>query len=294
LQVGITGYDESLPTLEAAIARDPLFAPAYAGIATAHAERSGEFRFNFSDERTKMWTASKKALELDPMLAEAQEAIGLAYTRDAQWQQSEKSFRKAIEIEPGSAEIRRHFAMFLLWPLGRLDEALTQLRIAEESDPLSVPVHIGLFNVLLARGSFDEAAAECAMMPEKSGGSECLGRVRIGQGKIDQAIQILARTLNKGLPAGHEVRGYLGFAFGLAGRRQEAEQLEAETRWLNPFNHALIFAGLKNKERTLEALERAIPGGPFRMGRALLNPELSLLRSDPRLKALRQTVGLPN
>jgi hypothetical protein len=99
--------------------------------------------------------------------------------------------------------------------------------------------------------------------------------------------------MNRGVPAGNEIRGYLGFAYSRAGRREEAEKLETATSPLNPFNHALIFAGLGDKERTLEALERAAAGGPFRIGRALYFPELSLLRGDARLKALRGKVGLP-
>jgi TolB-like protein len=293
LQTGIVGYDDAIPVLEAAIRKDPSFAPAYAELAVAHAERSGEFRFNLGDEMVKMRTAAEKAIQLDPLLAEAHEALGMAYAREAQWQESEKSFLKAIELDPNASEPRAHFTLFLLWPLDRLDEALKELRIAERSDPLSVPVHIGLFNVLLAGGRYDQAELECGKIPQRQGGSECLARVRMGQGKVEEAIQILTAALKDGVPAGNEVRGYLGFAYGRAGRREDAEKLEAATPPVNPFNHALIFASLGDKDRTFEALERAASGGPFRIGRALTYPELSLLRGDLRLKALRRKVGLP-
>jgi TolB-like protein len=292
LQTGIIGYDDAIPALEAAIAKDPSFAPAYAGLAAAHAMRSGEFRFNLGDEIVKMRAAAEKAIQLDPLLAEAHSALGMAYARDAKWQESEKSFRRAIELDSSASEPRQNFTLFLLWPLGRLQEALKQLRIAERSDPLSVLVHAGLANVLIAGGRYDEAQIECGKIPE-TGESECLGRVRLGQGKFDQAIQIFTADLNRGLSAGNQVRGYLGFAYGRAGRREEAEKLEAETPAVNPLNHALIFAGLGDKDRTFEALERAAAGGPFRIGRVLTWPELSLLRGDPRLKTLRRKVGLP-
>ena len=67
----------------------------------------------------------------------------------------------------------------------------------------------------------------------------------------------------------------------------------ASTPSINPFNRALIFAGLSDKDRTFEALDRAAAGGPFRIGRALTFPEFALLRGDPRVKALRNKVGLP-
>jgi adenylate cyclase len=293
IQQGISGYNASIPLLEEAIAKDPSFAPAYAGLAAAHAARSGEFRFDLGDEMVKMRAAAEKAIQLDPLLAEAHDALGMAYARDARWQESEKSFRRSIELDPVSSEPRENFAMFLLWPLGRLDQAAKQLRMSEQSDPLSVIPHVGLFNVLIAEGRYDEAEIECEKLPDANGGSECRGRVRLGQGKVEQAIQILTEALNQGRSAGNQDRGFLGFAYGRAGRRAEAEKLEADTPSVNPINHALIFAGLGDKDRTFEALERAAAGGPFRIGRALTWPELSLLRGDPRLKALRKKVGLP-
>jgi TolB-like protein len=293
IQQGLHGYDASIPVLEEAIAKDPSFAPAYAGLAAAHATRSGEYRFDLGDEMVKMRAAAEKAIQLDPLLAEAHYALGMAYARDARWQESEKSFRRSIELAPRSSEPRMNFAMFLLWPLGKLDQAAKQLRMAEESDPLSMIPHVGLFQVLIAEGRYDEAEKECEKLPFEDFGRQCLGRVSLGQGKVEQAIQIFSKPVNQDLSAGSQVRGFLGFALGRAGRRAEAEKLEAETPSVNPFNHALIFAGLGDKDKTFEALERAAAGGPFRIGRALSWPELSLLRGDPRVKALRKKVGLP-
>jgi hypothetical protein len=79
---------------------------------------------------------------------------------------------------------------------------------------------------------------------------------------------------------------------GRAGLRDEAEKYAASVAG-NPFQQALTFAGLGDKERTLEALDRMTMLGPFRIGRALTFPEFALLRGDPRLKALRRKVGLP-
>jgi hypothetical protein len=61
----------------------------------------------------------------------------------------------------------------------------------------------------------------------------------------------------------------------------------------NPFNQALVYAGLGDKDRTLEALNRLVALGPVRVGRALNIPEMALPRGDPRLKALRKKAGLP-
>jgi serine/threonine-protein kinase len=294
LQRNLRGYDESIGPLEEAIAKDPSFAPAYAGLAAARAVRSGQFRFDLADESFKMRSAAEKAIQLDPLLAEAHEALGMAYAHDAKWDQSEKSFRHAIELDPNRSITYAHFALFLLWPLGRIDEAIQQLRIAQKADPLSPAIQVNLSNALIAAGRYEEAAGICQKLPEQvTGRSQCLGRVRLGEGRIGEAIQIFETAFNRGVGAGSEVRGGLGYAYARAGRRDDAEKLAASTPSINPFNRAIIFAGLGDKDRTFAALDLAAAAGPFRIGRALTFPEFAVLRGDPRVKALRKRVGLP-
>ena len=86
---------------------------------------------------------------------------------------------------------------------------------------------------------------------------------------------------------GLRIRGYLGYAYGRAGRREEAEKL-ATTVATNPFQEALIFAGLGDKDRTFEALDRMTVQGAVRIGRALTFPEFAFLRGDPRVKGSPQ------
>jgi serine/threonine-protein kinase len=240
-----------------------------------------------------MRTAAEKAIQLDPMLAEAHEALGMAYARDARWDQSERSFRRAIELDPNRPMSYDHFAFFLLWPLGRIDEALQQIRVAEKADPLSPAVRHDLSYALIAAGRYAEAADLCQKLPaDRLGTTDCLGRARLGQGRISEAIQILETAFNRGVSPRADTRGYLGYAYARAGRRGDAEKLAAASP-LNPFNQAVIYAGLGDKGRAFEALDRAATAGPFRMGRELTFPELALLRGDPRVKALCKKVGLP-
>jgi serine/threonine-protein kinase len=275
------------------IDKDPSFAPAYAALAAAYAARSGEDRFDRAEELVNMRAAAEKAIQLDPLLAEAHDALGMVFARDAQWEQSEKSFRRAIDLDPGRSESYRHFTMFLLLPLSRIQEALRQLRMAERRDPLSSRIHYDLGYVLTSLGRFDEAAANCEKLPSDfPGKSECLGRALYDQGRIIEAIQILADGVNQATQIGSPIRGYLGYAHGRAGHREEAEKLAAAAA-TRPFNQALTFAGLSDKDRTFEALDRMSVLGPFRIGRALTFPEFAFLRGDPRLKALRRKVGLP-
>jgi TolB-like protein/Flp pilus assembly protein TadD len=295
LRRGPSGYDPSIVLFKESIAKDVSFAPAYAGLAAAHTARSNSFRFlDVVEELTKMRAAAEKAIQLDPLLAEAHDALGMAYTRDGQWGQSEESFRRAIELDAGRSESHLHFAAFLLLPLGRYDEALRHLRIAEKADPLSSGVRFYLAYVLNAARRYGEAAVQCEKLPtDFEDKSLLLGRARLGQGRTDEAIQILETALNQGVKPGSETWGLLGYAYARAGRREEAENLAAAAPSQNPFNQALIFAGLGDMNRTLQALDLAATAGPLRMGRALTWPEMSLLSGDPRVKALRKKVGLP-
>jgi TolB-like protein len=271
------------PALEAAsaykqvMAKDPSFAPAYAGLASAYAASSAQgFRDDHAEEVMAMRSAAEKAIQLDPLLAEAHAALGMVRAREGQWVQSEQSFRRSIQLDPNNSQTHSDFSMWLLWPLGRIDEALREMRIAGKADPLSALIELRLGLTLIAAGRYEEAAAHCAGSPE------CLGQARLGEGRIDEAIQILSTLENP---------RYLGYAYGRAGRREEAEKLALAVA-PNAFSQALIFAGLGDKDRTFQALDRVAELGGIRIGRALNSPEFALLHNDPRAKALRKRVGL--
>jgi tetratricopeptide (TPR) repeat protein len=279
---------DQLPAREAAaiyqrvIAKDPLFAPAYAGLAAAYAASSAQHpghQEHAVEELTQMRSAAEKAVQLDPLLAEAHDALGMVYARDGHWGEAEDSFRLAIGIDPNDSAAYTDFAMWLLLPLGRVDEAIRYLRTAEKADPLSAAVQHALGLALIYTGRYEEAVGHC-----RRGilDAECLGRARLGQGKFDEAVTIL----RAGNPR------YLGYAYGRAGRRAEAEEIAARVA-PNPFSEALVFAGLGDKSHTLEALDRVAKLGGARIGRALNAPEFALLRSDPRADTLRAKVGLP-
>src|SRR5436305_1777420 len=107
------GTDETIGLFQDAIAKDPSFAPGYAGLAAAYAYRSGTVESDPAD-LARMRTAAEKAIQLDPLLAEAHDALGIAYAREAKWKQAEKSFRRALELDPNRAKSYGDFVMDLL------------------------------------------------------------------------------------------------------------------------------------------------------------------------------------
>ena len=158
-----------------------------------------------------MRAAAEKAIALDPLLPEAHDALGMVRARDAQWEQSEQSFRRTIKIDPSRPESHGHYATYLLLPLGRIEEALKQVLAAEKADPLSPDVQGWLAYVQISAGRYNEAASHCDKQPDDFRNKpECLGRARLGQGRTGEAIQILEAALNRGASPGSAIRGELG------------------------------------------------------------------------------------
>jgi TolB-like protein len=278
-----------IPVFEQAIAKDPSFAPAYAGLAVAHLTLSGQPANEAGTEVAKMRAAAEMAVQLDPLSAESYDALGAAYAREAQWDQAEKSFRHSMELQPNRQESHGYFAMYYLLPLGRVDEAIRQLRVAEKSEPL---FQFFLGDALADIGRDDEAALVCNKLPEDYGGrNQCIPRLMVRRGKADEVIQTYAALPDNPPP----IRSALGCAYVRAGRRDEAERVAASFSSENPYQAAL-FACLGDKDRAFDTLERLARIGPIRIGWFLLRTDREnpgLLSGDPRLSALRKKVGLP-
>ena len=280
---------KSIPMFEAAIAKDPNFAPAYAGIADAYAYLSASPRI-FSPEIAfpKMKIACNKAMELDPLLPEAYACMGLVLSRAHDWQGAEKSFRRAFELNPNLSRPREDYAMWVLCPLGKIDEALKEMHKALELDPLSRHLAQTTNFVLLISGRYDEVVSsylrEAAANPEDFS-NQLYARALTQQGKLDESIRMLER-----LGMGSE--GFLGFAYARAGRRAEAEQICTKNPNF-PWFQALIYSGLGDQSRAIDGLKKMVLMEDPRAASYLLYPELAVLRDDPRLNEIRSALNLP-
>jgi tetratricopeptide (TPR) repeat protein len=290
----VRGIESSINLFQQAIAKDSSFAPAYAGIAAGYAAKSGFDGFDAA-ERTEMlargWAAAEKAFRLDPRSADAHEGLAMMQARQAQWELAERSFRRAMEFAPRDVLWREHFVMFLLLPLGRVEEAVRELRVAEELDPLSQQTHTLLGVAFSSAGRFDEAFSHC----QKGAANDqmrarCWADKLQRQGKHDDALRILEGVWNGHLmePGAHA----LGIAYAKAGRPEDAERIAVMLPRLASRTH--VFAALEDKDRTFEMLDQIAPMGPARIGRDfLISPNFAFLRGDLRLTALRKKVGLP-
>jgi serine/threonine-protein kinase len=279
---------------EAIVAKDPSFAPAWAGLASAAADATrwkGGADLPPTDPR--MEPAALKAIQIDPLLAEAHAAMGSVYAGNRDWTNAERSFLQSLDLNPSLTTTYSDFVHSTLRPMGKTARALQQAETARRIDPLSLEARRTLAVVQLDAGHYEDAVANARWVLQRDPTfpymEEILSRALIFAGKQDEALLFLQKNLLK-TP---QLWGHLAYLFAVTGRRAEAEALAAQHPDA-PVRQAMIYAGLGDKERAFEALERAATRRRwFRVAVHTTNPELALLRGDPRLNDLRRQVGVP-
>jgi TolB-like protein/Flp pilus assembly protein TadD len=275
------------------IQRDPAFAPAYAGLTRTYVLFGLGNPVQAAERYKSMRSAAEKALQLDPLLAEAHAAMGLIYRLDRDWASAESTLQRAIDLDPSLTDVHLDRATGVLFPAGRFDEALREIDRAARVDPLSPAVSHDRALILMAAGRFDEAIQNClplvAQDPPFYLAEQVLARALVQQGKFAEAIPILERQVQVN---GDAYSHYLGYAYALAGRRAEAEALAARNANY-AFRLVIIYAGLGDQDRTLAALEKMADIKEPRAASYTVFPELAFLRDDVRFKAFRRKLGLP-
>ena len=285
-----------------AIAKDPGYAVAYAGLADAYELLSIGFSSKPPAEYlAQAKTMALKALEMDDSLAEAH--TSLAYARwlgDLDWTGAERGFKRALELKSSYVMAHEWYAEFLA-AQGRHDEAVAEIKRAQQLDPLAVPVTRAVGWVLYFARRYDEAAEELrkalAMNPEFLGARFVLWWVYVARREYDMAITDIRREAEK--PGLRTVKKLLlAYACAAAGNKEEASgilwEVEAKVADENRLAllAAMLFTELGEIDRAFEQLQRAYqfrePGLLF----LKVAPWAQSLRPDPRYGALLERIGL--
>jgi serine/threonine protein kinase/tetratricopeptide (TPR) repeat protein len=272
------------------VARAPEYAPAWAGLAGALAQLSrpstGEV---IIPPDPRLGPAALKALQLDPLLAEAHAALGNMYARDRDWVNARMSFLKALTLNASLTETHNDFVLGVLMPIGDTAEALRQLDAARIADPLSLDVRRTQAHIFVEAGRYQDAIENCLWIRQHDPAfpfvDVWLGRALYLSGRFEEAQEALER-------AGPEFWGYVGYLLAVSGRREEAQALaarhpDASSRTM------LIYAGLGDTDRAYEGLRRTAEINWWRAATWLHRPEMALIRDDPRMPALKKMLGLP-
>jgi TolB-like protein/Tfp pilus assembly protein PilF len=284
-----------------ALAKDPTFALAHAGIADAYCSLALlEFEAP-SSAFPKARAAAEAALRVDPNLSEAHASLGLVrfqYERD--FPGAEKELRRAIELNPNYPAAHQFYADYLK-AMGRFDEALREMRRALALDPVSLAINTGLGHVLYLSRQYDRAIeqyrAALALDPSFVQAHLWFGRPYLEKGMFAEAIAELRQAveLSKGSTISLAV---LGHAYASAGRGPEAREIlrqleeRAKATYLPSYWIALIYTGLGETDTALTWLERAADERSSWLVWIKVEPRFDRLRSDPRFEVLLRRLGL--
>jgi serine/threonine-protein kinase len=238
----------------------------------------------------KAKSASGQALAADAELAEAHASRGFSQLMfDRDWNGSEQSMRRAIELGPSYASAHQWLAWVLL-AQGRFEDALRSVRKAAELDPLSPVIgchHAYALELLGRRVEAVEQLKTTLMLNPSFGLAHFhLGCLRLAEGHFEDAVQSLRAAVEAS--GGRIGLGYLGQAFGVAERPDEARavlarlQDDAKTQYTSPLDFALVHAGLGEVDQVFMRLNQALVERVSDLIRVKMLPWPAGVRDDPR------------
>jgi len=301
------GRDAGRRYCEQAIAVDPNYALAHVVLAESCFWSAYWGSMDPREAFPRSKSAALEALRLDDTIADAHSALGTVLgAGEFDWPGAEREFRRAQELNPSSIAARYNhawcYAMWFLYPLGRMDEALTEMRRGLERDPLDPFYNSMVGYLLFAIRQFEPALAQLqhtiGLEPTFFFSHWFLSLLYAREGRLDEAIAA-AEKANE-LSMGNAITvGNLGKVYGLAGRTAEARQLLEELRarrrstYVPACAFVFVLGGLGERDEAIEWMARGIEEhDPILMTSIKMSPSYDRLRSLPAYQALLRKMNL--
>jgi TolB-like protein/DNA-binding winged helix-turn-helix (wHTH) protein/Tfp pilus assembly protein PilF len=297
------GYDKAIEFFERAIAVQPGYAQAYAGLADAYALIGVLKQRGLSHAQTISLARSTalKALALDDTVAEAHASLAsIAYVYDWDWPLAEKEFIRAIDLNPNYATAHHWYAYYLM-SRGKMDESLAEIRLARQLDPQSLIINSDVGQLLYTARRYDEAIEVERRTLEMDATlpwpHRWMGLSYLAKRDFSEAIaelQTNARMANDE-PGSLAI---LGMAYAQSDHPDEAKQILRQIRALPAERYdsmpdvAWLLASLDEKDQAFGWLERSYAARARGLKGLAVIPYLDDFRSDPRFQDLQRRVGL--
>ena len=294
-----SGARAGLEYFRQAVALDPNYAAAYAGLARMQKRIAfgDDPQLSRPDRLALAEQAALKSIALDDSSGEAHEALGYVRRDNYEFTQAETEFKRAVALDPTNS--RFHEGLVQIYTLTqRPDEALVEARRAVQLDPLSPTANAEVADALLASDRCDEALSQLetlkSLQPPLNRANliaaECYGQKEMWPEAI---AEIQGITVN----GGPRVYALLGYTLGRAGHTVEARQILAvmldrsrRTKG-GAFDVALVYAGLGENDQAFAWLNKAVDDRS--LGFVWMHTMVAGLRGDPRFDKLRRRAGLP-
>jgi TolB-like protein/Tfp pilus assembly protein PilF len=285
-----------------AIEKDPSYALAYSGLAESYVLYSFYGIASPKASMPQAKAAALRALEIDESLAEAHAALG-KYLPFFEFDRAggEKELRRAIELNPNYATAHHWLGLDLLAVTKRFDEAISEMKRAEELDSLSAVISADSGLVLVFARRYDEAIAQTkralSLDPNSFNALYTLGYAHDGKGMYAEAIAEYRKAL--ALNDDPYAKAFLVRSLAKSGRRADAlklvEELKSEsaTRYVPNYCLAMAYTALGEKEEAFALLEKDIAEHSSFVSVLAVEPALDDLRDDPRFKAMLRRLNLP-
>ena len=218
---------------------------------------------------------------------------------DWRWKDAEEGFRRALVLDPGYV-LAYHWYALCLTAMGRSDEAVEQMKIARELDPLSIRISADLGMAMLAAGQYDEAIRQenkTLELDSNSRGAYWIrGMTYQQKNMFDSAIRDYRQALKRS-PGNPNFLAALGNVYASTGNSAEAKKIldtliSQDKEYPIPFFIALVYAGLNDKPNALTWLEKAVAQRSGSVRYLKMEPRLNNLRNEPRYAVLMKKVGL--
>jgi TolB-like protein/Flp pilus assembly protein TadD len=291
--------DRAIGYLEQAVRRDPGYALLHAALADCYTVKavfaSQPPRPLFARARE----AALRALSLDPELSDTHATLGhLKMQYELDWTGAEQEFLKAIALNAESAE--PHYRLALLRGFsGRFDEALAEMAIARQLEPLwaAAAANEAFLLVLAGRYAEGEAAARHAIEidPDLVHARSVLGRALLGQGRYDEALKAFESRKGPGPRSYADIAVALAAAGRIDQARQERDRILAlsRQRYVPAYDIAVIQASLGEEESAFDWLDRAVEERST-LAQVGVDPALTSLHKNPKFRAILRRVGMPD
>ncbi len=287
---------------EKAIVEDGRFAQAHSGLADAYSLLGHYGVLAPAEVWTKTASSAASAVILDESCVESRTSLAhVRSTQDWDWLEAEREFRRAISLDPRHATAHHWYAVSCLAPMGRLDEALEEILIAQSLDPVSSIIGREVAVIHYYRRDFDTALENIdhtvELNPHFSPAYWTLGLIQEQRGDLDESMAAFQRAVQLS-PGNPRMKGALGRAYALSGKRGEAlgilEELRgvADRRYVSPFDLASMHFALGDEETGFQWLTKAFEDRCFELLSIRVDPRFDLLRTNPRLEELARRLGL--
>lgn len=294
------GLLEGIEHFQQAIAIDPSYAPAFAGLADSYTTLGYLSYLAPKEAFLPARAAAMKALELDNTLAEPHASIAYArFYYDWDWPGAEAEFKQAIALNPNYAAAHDWYSYYLT-AMGRPDEALAEIRRAQEIDPLSLVISTDIGFQLYYKKRYDEAILQLQktlqMNPKFPLAHLWLGRAYQQKKMYGEAIAEYRQT-DAALPNWAVTLAAIGNVEGVAGKKREARDMLAklntlsQKEYVTPYGVALVYAGLGEKRQVLNWLDKALEDRAHWLVWIRLDPRWDSIRDEPQFKTIVSRVG---